>query len=82
MATFHATVMVRSERQGKGLAPTAKLFEQARKIKGVTDAFPTLGRFDGAVFIEGRTYEETANAALKVQTLNGVRSTETLLQLP
>lgn len=78
----HMTVLVRTERKARGLAPTGKVIEQALKIRGVTDAFPTVGRFDGAVFVEGRSFEDAGSIALKVQDIPGIRSTETLVELP
>lgn len=79
---FYATILVRTERNARGLSPTEKFVDQARKVKGVADAFHTYGRFDAAVFLEGRSYDEVGKTAMKLQEVSGVRSTETLVQLP
>jgi len=54
--------------------------EEARKIKGVTDAYPVFGRFDLVVFLEAKDFEELKSAALKVNAMAGIKSTETLVE--
>jgi len=54
--------------------------EEAKKIKGVTDAYPVFGRFDLTVFLEAKDFEELKSAALKVNAIAGIKSTETLVE--
>jgi len=50
-------------------------------VPGVKDAFLTIGRFDGAVLIEGRDYHECSVAALKINQIPGIRATETMFEV-
>ena len=54
--------------------------EEAKKIKGVTDAYAVFGRFDLVVFLEAKDFEELKSAALKVNAMAGIKSTETLVE--
>jgi uncharacterized protein with GYD domain len=54
--------------------------EEAKKIKGVTDAYPVFGRFDLVVFLEAKDFEELKSTALRVNAIVGIRSTETLVE--
>jgi len=51
---------------------------EAKKISGVTDAYPVFGRYDVVVFIEAQDYQALREVAAKVVQIEGVRSTETL----
>jgi DNA-binding Lrp family transcriptional regulator len=75
-----ATVFFREElRPGQGFG--TKPLEQARKIPGVKNAFLTIGRFDGACLVEGANYADCSNAAVKINQIPGIRSTETLFEV-
>ncbi len=54
------------------------IVDRAKKMKGVVDAYPVFGRFDIAVLITGRDFKDIANVAIKVASIEGIRSTETL----
>jgi DNA-binding Lrp family transcriptional regulator len=54
------------------------IVDEAKKISGVTDAFPVFGRFDVVVFIDAKDFEDLKNVALKINAIPGVKSTETL----
>lgn len=58
------------------LSRSGKLYRQARKIRGVVDAFPSLGRFDGVVFLEAPSVDELNSAVVRVSRLPGVFATE------
>jgi len=75
-----ATVLFREElRPGQGY--NDRPLEQAKRVPGVKDAFLTIGRFDGAVLIEGRDYHECSVAALKINQIPGIRATETMFEV-
>jgi len=57
-----------------------KIVDGAKKIKGVVDAYPVFGRFDIVVFLEARDFSSLHQVAGKVAALEGLRSTETLVE--
>jgi DNA-binding Lrp family transcriptional regulator len=63
-----------------GYAAALEICQKASRIQGVLKAYPVFGRFDVAVFIEGRDVGELKKVALKILALEGVRSTETLVE--
>lgn len=54
------------------------ILEQVRDIIGVRKAYPTYGRFDMAVFVEVEDYRELRKVTTKINSVEGIRSTETL----
>jgi DNA-binding Lrp family transcriptional regulator len=54
------------------------IIETVRKIDGVRKAFSTYGRFDVAIFVEVKDYKELREITMNVNSMEGVRSTETL----
>jgi DNA-binding Lrp family transcriptional regulator len=63
-----------------GYAAALEICQAASKIKGVVDAYPVFGRFDVVVFIKAEDVKGLRKTALKILSLKGVRSTETLLE--
>ncbi len=57
-----------------------KVLEAIKKIEGVRKAYFTYGRFDIAVFLEAENYTELRKATTIINSINGVRSTETLVE--
>jgi len=51
-----------------------------KATKGVRKAYFTYGRFDIAVFVEVQDYKELRKITSQINTINGVRSTETLAE--
>lgn len=51
-----------------------------RQIGSVKKAFFTYGRFDIAVFAEANDYKELREATSRINSIEGVRSTETLAE--
>ena len=51
-----------------------------RKMPSVREAFFCYGRFDIAVFIEAKDYKEIREISKEINALDGVRSTETLIE--
>lgn len=54
------------------LSRSSRVYKQARKIRHVLDAYPTLGRYDGVVFIEGPDADAVNDAVVRVSRLPGV----------
>lgn len=63
-------------------APKTMTASRVRKIRGVVDAFDVSGRFDAIALIEAKDLPAAKEAALKVQAIEGVRRTETLIEVP
>ncbi|MEM1506833.1 MAG: Lrp/AsnC ligand binding domain-containing protein [Candidatus Bathyarchaeia archaeon] len=56
------------------------VLEAIRKVSGVRKAYFTYGRFDIVVFLEAGDYADLRKATTIVNGINGVRSTETLVE--
>ncbi len=56
------------------------VLEAVKKVKGVRKAYFTYGRFDIAVFLEAEDYADLRKATTVINGINGVRSTETLVE--
>ncbi|MCP8307217.1 MAG: Lrp/AsnC ligand binding domain-containing protein [archaeon] len=56
------------------------IVEEAKKIKGVKDAYMVFGRFDVVIFIEAEDFLKLKDLAKKISSLQGIKSTETLPQ--
>lgn len=56
------------------------VLEAVRKVVGVRKAYFTYGRFDIAVFLEAEDYANLRKATTIINGINGVRSTETLVE--
>ena len=61
--------------------PRVRLRERAKEIQGVKEAFDVMGRFDAVVLIEVDGLSDIKKTALKIQGIEGVRKTETLIQV-
>ena len=56
------------------------ILEAVRGIRGVRKAYFTYGRFDIAVFVEVEDYKELRALTTEINSIEGVRSTETLAE--
>lgn len=56
------------------------VLEAVKKVGGVRKAYFTYGRFDIVVFLEAEDYAELRRATTIINGVNGVRSTETLVE--
>lgn len=56
------------------------ILSSVKRIKGVRKAYFTYGRFDIAVFVEVEGYKDLREITSQINTLSGVRSTETLAE--
>jgi len=61
--------------------PRVRLKERAKEIEGVKEAFDVTGRFDAVALIEVDEFSDIKKVALKIQNMEGVRRTETLIQV-
>jgi DNA-binding Lrp family transcriptional regulator len=58
---------------------TDKVLANIKKMSGVRKAYAAIGRWDIVVFVDAST-EETRTIAVSINSIDGVRSTETLPQ--
>ncbi|MGQ9468374.1 MAG: Lrp/AsnC ligand binding domain-containing protein [Nitrososphaerales archaeon] len=61
-------------------ANSPTIVKEAKKIKGVVDAYMVFGRFDVAIFLEAEDFLKLKDIAKKISSLQGIKSTETLPQ--
>jgi DNA-binding Lrp family transcriptional regulator len=59
---------------------TDAVLERTKSLKGVRKAFPAYGRYDVVAFVESSGYPEVRKLTGGINSLRGVRSTETLVQ--
>lgn len=57
-----------------------RIVEELNKIEGILRAFMVYGRADIVVLAETKGYEEVLRIVDKIHTIDGVRSTETLVE--
>jgi len=57
-----------------------KVLEELKDVKGVVKVYPTYGRFDVVCLVEGASNEDIAEISAVINQLDGVRSTETLIE--
>lgn len=62
-------------------APKTLTSSKVREIEGVVDAFDVSGRFDAVALIEAGDLSVLKEAVLKIQRIDGVRRTETLIEV-
>jgi DNA-binding Lrp family transcriptional regulator len=58
------------------LGHAGRLYRKARKVRGVVEAYPCLGRYDGVVFVEAPDADSLNTAVVAVSRLPGVHSTD------
>ncbi|MBS7639508.1 MAG: Lrp/AsnC ligand binding domain-containing protein [Candidatus Bathyarchaeia archaeon] len=56
------------------------VLEAIRKVEGVRKAYLTYGRFDIVAFLEAEDYAKLRKATTVINSIEGVRSTETLVE--
>lgn len=57
-----------------------EVLETLKKFKEVKKVFMVLGRYDIAAFIEAPDYETISNLSTKVNSLQGIRRSETFVE--
>lgn len=70
---MRAVILVRS--------PKTLTSSKVREIEGVKDAFDISGRFDTIALIDVEDLSAVKKVALKIQSIEGVRRTETLIEV-
>lgn len=59
---------------------TESVLKKTRSLKGIRKAFVAYGRYDMVAFVEASGYPEIRSLTSEINSLPGVRSTETLVQ--
>ena len=62
-------------------APKTLTSSNVREIEGVVDAFDVSGRFDAIALVEAKDLSGVKEIALKIQAIDGIRRTETLIEV-
>ena len=68
-----AIILVRS--------PKKLIAARLRKIKMVSDSFPTSGQFDAVAIIDVSELSQIKEVAYQIQTIRGVERTETMVEV-
>jgi len=79
---MRGVVLVKQTKEGRGLGYVKDFHNAARRIPGVVDSYPVLGRFDDVVWLEAKDYEGLLEAKRRLGAIPGVKSTETLPEGP
>lgn len=66
--------------ENQALHGAQALYNEARHIPGVVEAYPALGRHDGVVFLEVRSMRNLRGAVHHLEGLAGVKGIETLIE--
>lgn len=61
--------------------PAVRVADNIKAIDGVKDAFEVTGRFDAAALVEVESLSDLKGVALKIQSVEGVRRTESLIEV-
>ena len=56
------------------------ILDEVMKMDSVRKAYDSFGRFDITIFVEVKDYQMMVEVTNKINSLEGVRSTETLLE--
>ncbi|MDE0090334.1 MAG: Lrp/AsnC ligand binding domain-containing protein [Thaumarchaeota archaeon] len=62
-------------------SPKKLIAARLRKIKSVSDSFPTSGQFDAVAMIEVDELANLKDVAYQIQTIGGVERTETMVEV-
>ncbi len=54
------------------------ILEKLSEFEYVRKAYDTYGRFDLTIFVEGKDYQELREITTEINSIEGIRSTETL----
>lgn len=73
--TLNACILVKTKP-----ASSDEVLSQLRKIRSVRKAYVVYGRFDLVAFVEGPDYPALRELTAKINSVDGVRSTETLAE--
>jgi len=56
------------------------IVKEVKGMKGIIDAYMVFGRFDIVIFLEAEDFSKLKDLAKKISSINGIKSTETLIQ--
>jgi DNA-binding Lrp family transcriptional regulator len=73
--TLNACILVKTKP-----ASSDDVISELRKLKGLTKAYVAYGRFDIVAFAQGTDYPALREMTAKINSIDGVRSTETLAE--
>jgi len=62
-------------------SPRNPIADKVAKLKGVKEAFNVYGRFDAIALVETKDLSEIKKLVLEIQKIEGVRRTETLINV-
>ena len=62
-------------------SPKKLIAARLRKIKSVYDSFPVSGQFDAVALIDVNQLSEIKDITTKIQTIEGVDRTETMVEV-
>ncbi len=62
-------------------SPKKLIAARLRKVSFITDSFPTSGQFDAVAIIDVETLTQIKEVANKIQKINGVERTETMVEV-
>jgi DNA-binding Lrp family transcriptional regulator len=65
----------------KGQSSPQKGIQAISKVQGVEMAFPVFGRFDAVALLSAENLEKLKETVLKIRAVEGVKKTETLIQV-
>ena len=62
-------------------SPKKLIAARLRKVRMVSDSFPTSGQFDAVVIIDVEELSQIKDVAYQIQTISGVERTETMIEV-
>lgn len=62
-------------------SPKKLIAARLKKVKNVSDSFPTSGQFDAVAIIDVPELAQIKETAYQIQTINGVERTETMIEV-
>jgi len=62
-------------------SPKKLIAARLRKIRSITDSFPTSGQFDAVAIIDVEQLIQIKEVTDKIQKINGVERTETMVEV-
>ena len=73
--TLNACILVKTKP-----ASSDDVLSELRELKGVRKAYVAYGRYDIVAFVEGPDYPALREMTAKINSIDGVRSSETLAE--
>ena len=62
-------------------SPKKLIAARLKRVKNVSDSFPTSGQFDAVVIIDVPELAQIKETAYQIQMINGVERTETMIEV-